>query len=106
MQEEALSSLLIRGKGAARRLHRGAHLRPHPALLRQRQVRDHQCGARCQAGASLSDQVDGGFRYAKVSRAFPSALPFRPSRVTPVPSVRGVQTAVVVGPSGRGNLRR
>ena len=30
----------------------------------------------------------------------PSALPFRPARVTPVPSVRGVQTATVVGPAG------
>lgn len=32
--------------------------------------------------------------------ALPSALPFRPSRVTPRPFVQGPQTAVVVGPKG------
>ncbi len=46
------------------------------------------------------EQVEGGFRYANAFTCIPSTLPFRPSRVTPVPSVRGVQTATVVGPAG------
>lgn len=32
--------------------------------------------------------------------AIPASTPFRPPRVTPIPSIRGTQTAVVVGPSG------
>ncbi|MGZ5426468.1 MAG: type VI secretion system Vgr family protein, partial [Thermoanaerobaculia bacterium] len=40
----------------------------------------------------------GGFSYQNHFSCFPAALPFRPPRVTPVPTVRGTQTAVVVGP--------
>ena len=35
-----------------------------------------------------------------------SAVPFRPPRTTPKPIVQGPQTAVVVGPAGRGDLHR
>ncbi|MCI0704283.1 MAG: type VI secretion system tip protein VgrG [Planctomycetia bacterium] len=44
------------------------------------------------AGASAS--------YSNNFRVAPSAVPFRPARVTPRPNVAGAQTAVVVGPSG------
>jgi type VI secretion system secreted protein VgrG len=43
---------------------------------------------------------DDAFRYDNSFSAIPSALPFRPSRTAAIPFVHGVQTAVVVGPSG------
>ena len=42
----------------------------------------------------------GGFSYQNRFTCFPIALPFRPPRVTPIPTVKGTQTAVVVGPPG------
>ena len=36
----------------------------------------------------------------------PSSQQFRPKRQTPKPFVQGPQTAVVVGPGGRGDLHR
>jgi type VI secretion system secreted protein VgrG len=40
------------------------------------------------------------FRYVNEVMAIPFALPFRPQRETPKPTVQGTQTAVVVGPAG------
>jgi type VI secretion system secreted protein VgrG len=99
MQEEALSSLLIRGKGGHAGF-TGGHtfdLTRHYSDNGKYVITSVQHDAR---QALSVDQVDGGFRYANGFTCIPSALPFRPSRVTPLPSVRGVQTAVVVGPSG------
>ncbi len=42
----------------------------------------------------------GDFRYSNSFTCIPSALPFRPQRLTPKPVVQGTQTAIVVGPSG------
>ena len=40
------------------------------------------------------------FEYENRFTCIPFALPFRPPRITPIPTVRGTQTATVVGPSG------
>lgn len=40
------------------------------------------------------------FSYSNQFSCIPFALPFRPQRTTPIPSVRGVQLATVVGPPG------
>jgi type VI secretion system secreted protein VgrG len=40
------------------------------------------------------------FSYDNSFTAIPAALPFRPARTARIPFVHGVQTAVVVGPSG------
>ena len=58
-----------------------------------------------QAEHAASEAADlrsggGGFTYRNQFTCFPFALPFRPPRLTPVPTVRGTQTAVVVGPAG------
>ena len=58
-----------------------------------------------QVGHTASEAADvrsgeGGFTYQNHFSCFPVALPFRPPRVTPIPTVRGTQTAVVVGPPG------
>jgi type VI secretion system secreted protein VgrG len=44
---------------------------------------------------------DGDFEYQTSFSCIPLALPFRPPRRTPRPTVRGTQTAVVVGPPGQ-----
>lgn len=41
------------------------------------------------------------FQYSNTFMAIPSAIPFRPQRVTPKPTIQGTQTATVVGPSGQ-----
>jgi len=41
-----------------------------------------------------------GAQYANSFRCIPYSVPFRPLQTTPKPTVHGVQTAVVVGPSG------
>ena len=58
-----------------------------------------------QVGHTASEAADvrsgaGGFTYQNHFSCFPEGLPFRPPRVTPIPTVRGTQTAVVVGPKG------
>jgi type VI secretion system secreted protein VgrG len=41
-----------------------------------------------------------GLLYRNRFRCMPGQVPFRPRRLTPTPSIPGVQTAVVVGPAG------
>lgn len=43
---------------------------------------------------------DTAAMYANSFTCIPYSVPFRPPRVTPVPHVRGTQTAIVVGPAG------
>jgi type VI secretion system secreted protein VgrG len=50
--------------------------------------------------AARSSTGNGGFVYRNRFACIPSALPFRPARVTPRPHVDGCQTAEVVGPQG------
>lgn len=49
-----------------------------------------------------SDAADA--RLENTFAAIPAATPFRPARVTPWPSVRGTQTALVVGTGGGGQI--
>ena len=99
MQAEALSSLLIRGRG----VHAG-FTAGHTFDLTQHYSDDDtyvvtsvQHDAEQPVSAADAEEE---FKYTNGFTCIPSALPFRPPRVTPVPSVRGVQTATVVGPSG------
>jgi type VI secretion system secreted protein VgrG len=54
------------------------------------------------------DAVDSTFRTSQLAAAkygnsyvaIPKSIPYRPPRVTPKPLVRGVQTAIIVGPAG------
>ncbi|WP_084736525.1 type VI secretion system Vgr family protein [Cystobacter ferrugineus] len=49
----------------------------------------------------LDEESSGGdFNYSNNFTCIAEQTPFRPPRTTPRPQVRGVQTAVVVGPSG------
>jgi len=50
--------------------------------------------------ASLPDPGSGRLSYSNTFRCSPGSLPYRPRRVTPVPTAAGTETAVVVGPPG------
>jgi len=99
MQEEALSSLLIRGRGAQTGFTAGHtfdlthHYSDNGKFVLTSVVHD------AKQPVSVDDR-EKEFNYANWFTCIPSSLPFRPSRLTPVPSVRGVQTATVVGPAG------
>jgi type VI secretion system secreted protein VgrG len=47
-----------------------------------------------------STRAAEGESYSNTFTCIPLSVPFRPYRVTPRPTVKGLQTAVVVGPSG------
>ncbi|WNG47970.1 type VI secretion system tip protein VgrG [Archangium minus] len=46
------------------------------------------------------DSPEGEFSYSNQFSCISEKVPYRPARVTPRPVVRGVQTAIVVGPKG------
>ena len=99
MQAEALSSLLIRGRGVHAGFTAGHtfELTKHYSDDGEYVVTSVQHDAEQPVSAADAEEE---FKYTNGFTCIPSALPFRPPRVTPVPSVRGVQTATVVGPSG------
>jgi type VI secretion system secreted protein VgrG len=100
MQEEALSSLLIRGRGAHAGFTPGhtfdltQHYSDNGKFVLTSVDHDIQ-------QPLVADDAEEPFKYANWFTCIPAALPYRPERVTPVPSVHGVQTATVVGPSGQ-----
>ncbi len=56
-------------------------------------------GYRSSQGGRTPEGLDV-FKYENHVNSVPNAAPYRPPRKTPRPQVKGVQTAVVVGPSG------
>ena len=57
----------------------------------------HLCEKHQDLGAGALEQR---VRYSNELSCIPRKVPFRPAQRTPKPSVRGVQTAIVVGPPG------
>jgi len=53
-----------------------------------------------QTQAMDEESNEGGFSYSNHFSAIPSTVTFRPERKSPKPVVEGIQTAVIVGPSG------
>ena len=99
MQAEALPSLLIQGQGVHRGFTAGHafdltdHYSDNGRFVLTTVWHD------AEQPVTATD-AEEAFKYTNGFTCIPSALPFRPPRVTPVPSVHGVQTATVVGPSG------
>lgn len=99
MQSEAAASVLVHAASNCRQIVSG-----HKFTL-QRHFEGDGSWVVYQVGHTASEAADvhsggGGFTYRNHFSCFPVALPFRPPRVTPIPTVRGSQTAVVVGPPG------
>jgi type VI secretion system secreted protein VgrG len=108
MQEGAVSGFTIRGAGSCRRLVAGhkfnlitppgdttsKSLKPEGAYVVTSVKHTAEGGSHFQSGGS------GPFKYHVEFECIPAALPYRPPRVTPRTTVAGMQTAVVVGPSG------
>lgn len=51
-------------------------------------------------GSEPGMEQGGGAPYGNRFQVIPAGVPFRPPRITPRPTIRGIQTAIVTGPSG------
>ena len=99
MQERAAASVLVHAASNCRQVVSG-----HKFTL-ERHFEGDGSWVVYQVEHVASESADlrsggGGFTYQNHFSAFPAALPFRPPRLTPIPTVKGTQTAVVVGPPG------
>ena len=106
-QQEAAPSIVLQGAGNCR--HFSAGHRFTLATMDQAKTRGLKAdGAYVLTSVNHEARIDGDYRTSDRNASFyentficlPFYLPFRPARVTPKPSVRGSQTAVVVGPPG------
>lgn len=107
-QEEAARAITIHGSTDYRHLVSG-HKFTLAALPGDKKSADLQADGAyvltsVQHSARLNQNYRSGepvqFEYLAGFRCIPAAVPFRPARVTPRPTVPGTQTAVVVGPQG------
>src|SRR5262249_380671 len=96
IQEEAAGAASVAGKGTGRQRPAG-----HRCTLERHFDADgdyvltrvtHSAGL--TGGGYRSGGRDPGLEYANAFECIPQALPFRPARVTPKPTVKGTQTAV------------
>jgi type VI secretion system secreted protein VgrG len=99
MQQEAVGSLLIHGRGAIASFTAGHafDLTDHFSdngkfILTSVEHRAKQ--------PVIAQAQYGAYEYSNEFTCIPVALPYRPQRKMPKPSIRGVQSATVVGPSG------
>jgi type VI secretion system secreted protein VgrG len=99
MQQEAVNALLIEAKASHAGFTSG-----HAFTLKDHFSDDARyilTSVEHTAQQPLGAQQDEhGWKYVNEFTCIPAALPYRPQRTTPVPSVRGVQLATVVGPPG------
>jgi type VI secretion system secreted protein VgrG len=100
IQEEAAGAVSIDGGGVCRQMTAGHKF----TLARHFDADGDYVLTRVEHRAGFTD---GGYRSGGTAFAYenrfacvPAALPFLPPRVTPRPTVKGTQTAVVVGPAG------
>jgi type VI secretion system secreted protein VgrG len=100
MQQEASAAVVVVGEGSCRQMTPG-----HKFTLARHFNAD---GAYVVVEVTHDATLDGvytgeggdGLAYHNGFRCVPLALPYRPARVTPKATVRGTQTATVVGPAG------
>lgn len=106
-QQEVVPSIAVEGAGNCRQFSAGHRF--NLTTLDQTKKRGLKADGSYVLTAVEHDARDEGayrtggqtpFHYENRFTCLPVDLPFRPARVTPKPSVRGSQTAVVVGPPG------
>lgn len=100
MQQEATPALQFNGNGNCAQMHSGFKftLERHFDADGDYLLTDVTHNARL--GADYRSASSETLDYANSFQCIPLAVPFRPPMVTPRPTVRGSQTAVVVGPAG------
>jgi type VI secretion system secreted protein VgrG len=102
MQEEEAEHCVAHGMGQCRMVVSGYKftLEEHP---RKDQNTDYvltEIQHTAITDAYATSRSSEGESYSNTFTCIPLAVPFRPFRVTPRPTVKGPQTGVVVGPSG------
>ncbi|MGC4054500.1 MAG: type VI secretion system tip protein TssI/VgrG [Paludibaculum sp.] len=99
MQSEAVNALTIQGESNCLTLAAGSKftLDKHFSDNGVYVLTSVQHSASHPMGSERNMQ---SFTYQNSFTCLPQAIPYRPPQVTPQPTVRGTQTAVVVGPSG------
>jgi type VI secretion system secreted protein VgrG len=101
MQQEAVQAMTIQGISTVRQIVSG-----HKFTLERHFNADGQyVVTSVQHDATFTGDYRGGesgeYLYENSFTSIPMALPFRPPRVAPKPTVEGTHTAVVVGPVGQ-----
>jgi type VI secretion system secreted protein VgrG len=97
MEQEAVPGLVIEGESNVRRFEAGCtiklkeHFNGNGGYL----LTDVEHAASMEGTYTTDSSVT--LKYQNSFRSIPSALPFRPLRTTPKPTIHGTQTAVVVG---------
>ncbi len=99
MQERAAASVLVHAASNCRQIVSGFKFTLERHFDGDGPWVVYQVGHTCSEAADVRSG-GGEFSYQNHFTCFPVALPFRPPRSTPIPTVRGTQTAVVVGPAG------
>jgi type VI secretion system secreted protein VgrG len=100
IQEQAAGAVTIEGKGDCRQMAAGhkftveRHFDADGEYVLTQVTHSARIG-----GDSFRSGGTVSFEYDNTFQCIPLALPFRPERVTPRPTVRGTQTATVVGPA-------
>jgi type VI secretion system secreted protein VgrG len=104
MQEEAARSVLIECKGV-----HTAFMAGHTFTMKEHFNSDgkytlisveHQGQQPLRIGGEAGVSDVDAYEYKNQFTCIPFALPYKPERTTPPPSIRGLQTAIVVGPPG------
>ena len=99
LQEEAARAVTIRGTSVCGNLTAG-----HTFALTGHYDGDGEYVLTSveHAGTAAGDFRSGAveYQYVNTFTCLPAALPYRPARATARPTVKGTQTAVVVGPAG------
>lgn len=106
LEELQATKLIGSGRSDCRRLFPGYRftLEHHDRAAFNREyllIRLFHRGSQPQVlGAEAAGKEEAIPAYQNAFDCIPSDIPFRPARVTPIPSVQGPQTAIVVGPPG------
>ncbi len=100
MQEEAATALQIRGSSNCAQMDPGFKFTLERHFDADGDYVLTQVSHTARLGADYRSAASEFLDYTNSFQCIPAAVPFRPSRNTPRPTVKGSQTAVVVGPAG------
>jgi type VI secretion system secreted protein VgrG len=102
MDEEETPHAVVRGRGNCRSFSAGRRfdLADHPRADQNGTYVLTSVEHAADDGSYFQGQDVPAAVYENSFTCIPHSVPFRPARTTPVPHVRGTQTAIVVGPAG------